>query len=222
MQEEIQAFFLRHPVSSATHLLWSLWGIYAAAILWRLSRGDRLRQLAVGCFGLSLVLLYAASGAYHAVPASAPQTIAWLKGLDHSLIYVLIAGTYTPVFAVLLTGLWRVSLLVLVWALAAAGIACHWLLPLPPYAVTVGLYLAIGWLGVVPIVPLVRAIGLRGMAVGISGGLLYTVGALCDAVRWPVLYPGIVGSHELFHLFDMGGTGVHVWFILRYVVPFRR
>jgi hemolysin III len=222
MQVEIRAFILRQPVSALTHLLWSIWGIYATAILWRLSRGDRLRQFAVGCFGFSLVLLYAASGIYHAVPASAPQTIAWLRRIDQSLIYVLIAGTYTPVFAVLLTGRLRLTLLAMTWGLAAVGIACNWLLPQPPYAVTVGFYLAIGWLGLVPIVPLVRAVGVRGMAVGIVGGLFYTLGAICDAIRWPVLYPGVVGSHEVFHVLDMGGTLTHVWFMLRYVVPFRR
>jgi hemolysin III len=221
MEHEIQAFILRQPVSAATHLFWSLWGVYAAALLWRLSRGDRLRQLALGCFGLSLVLLYAASGAYHAVPASAPQAIAWLKRLDRSLIYVLIAGTYTPVFTVLLTGRLRVMLLVTAWTLAAAGIISTWLLPVPPYAVTVGLYIGMGWLGLLPIVPLVRAIGVCGMALAIAGGLCYTLGALCDAVRWPVPLPGVVGSHEVFHLLVMAGTLAHFWFILCHVVPFR-
>jgi hemolysin III len=215
-------FALRQPVSALTHLGWSLWGIYAAALLWRLARGNRRRQLAVGCFGLSLVLLYAISGVYHAVPATAPGMINWLRHLDQSLIYVLIAGTYTPVFAVLLTGRLRSTLLALAWCLAAAGILCNWLLPQPPYRVTVALYVGLGWMGIAPIVPLVRAIGPRAMALGIGGGLFYTVGALCDAVNWPVIYPGVIGSHEVFHLFDMGGTMTHVYFVSRYIVPFRR
>ena len=78
--------------------------------LWRLSRGDRLRQLSTGAFGLSMVILYGASGAYHAVPGKEPL-LPYLQKLDHSAIYVLIAGTYTPVFAVLLGGRLRVLLL---------------------------------------------------------------------------------------------------------------
>jgi hemolysin III len=66
-----------------------------------------------------------------------------------------------------------------------------------------------------------RVVGLRGMAWGVLGGLLYTAGAVCEATSWPVLLPGVVGAHELLHLFDMGGTFTHVFFVARYVLPLR-
>src|SRR5262249_52338932 len=156
--------------------------------LWRLARGDRLRQWSVGCFGLSMVLLYGASGLYHAVIADEP-VLRYFRLADHSAIYVLIAGTATPVFAVLLKGRQRLWLLGLVWGLAVLGIACKWLLAAPPYSVPVGLYVAVGWIGLVPVYQLIQAIGLRGTAWGLIGGLLYTAGGVCDAVGWPVLLP---------------------------------
>ncbi len=221
MQQDIQAFILRNPVSAATHLLWCLWAVYATALLWRLARGDRRRQLAVGCFGLSMVLLYAASGTYHAVPAAASRLVEYLRRLDHSMIYVLIAGTHTPVFAVLLRGRLRIVCLIAIWALAAIGVACKWLLPWPPYWAAVALYIAMGWFCVLTIVPLVRAIGLRGMGMALAGGILYMAGGICDACHWPVLLPGVFGPHEVLHVFDMGGTLVHVFFVARYILPFQ-
>lgn len=219
---DVIPFFFRNPVSAGTHLVWCLFAAYCTGILWRLARGDRVRQLSVGCFGLSMTLLYGASGAYHAVPAWAPSLVELCRRIDHSAIYVLIAGTYTPVFAILLQGRLRIWLLGLVWGLAAVGIACKWLLPFPPYPVTVGLYIGMGWLGLLPLYQLIKAIGFVGMGWGLLGGILYTLGGLADAVRWPVLLPGIVGHHEVLHLFDMGGTLVHVFFVLRYILPFRR
>jgi hemolysin III len=198
-----------------------VWAVYVTALLWRLCRGDRVRQLAIGCFGASMVVLYAASGIYHAIPSGAPLLIRCFQKLDHSAIYVLIAGTYTPMFAVLLRGRLRVVLLALIWAMAILGIACKWLLPWPPYWLTVGFYVGMGWVGIFCAVPLVRAVGLRGMLWGLVGGILYTAGGVCDALHWPVLYPGVVGSHEVLHVLDMGGTLTHVFFVIRYILPFR-
>jgi hemolysin III len=214
-------YVFRNPVSAGTHLSWCLFGVYVTGLLWRLARGDRARQWSVACFGLSMVLLYGASGLYHSVRGS-PTLIKYCRLLDHSAIYVLIAGTYTPVFAVLLHGRFRAWLLAMVWSLAGVGIACKWLFAAPPYPVTAGLYVALGWVGLIPVYSLIRAVGLRGMAWGLFGGLLYTAGAVCDVVEWPVLLPGVIGHHEVLHVFDMGGTLVHVFFLVRYVIPFRR
>ncbi|HZV07331.1 MAG TPA: hemolysin III family protein [Gemmataceae bacterium] len=220
MRDEIVSFIFRNPVSAGTHFLWCILGVYITALLWRLSRGDRLRQLSTGAFGVSMVLLYGASGAYHAVPGRW-MLLPYLQKLDHSAIYVLIAGTYTPVFAVLLRGRLRIVLLSLVWGLAGAGILAKWLLPWPPYELTVAMYIAMGWLVLLPIVPLIRAVGVQAMLWGLVGGILYTFGGVCDAIKWPVLLPGIVGYHEVVHLADMGGTLVHVFFVVRYILPFR-
>ena len=221
-RDEIIQFIFRNPVSAGTHLLWCLLGLYVTGLLWRLCRGDRRRQLSTSVFGLSMVLLYGASGAYHAVPPEAPRLMEYLRRLDHSAIYVLIAGTSTPVFAILLRGRLRVALLSLVWASATLGIAAKWLLPWPPYWLTVSLYIAMGWIGLLPVWQLIRTVGVHATLWGLLGGLCYTFGAVCDAVGWPVLLPGVIGYHEVLHLADMGGTLAHLFFIVRYVVPFRR
>ena len=221
MRDDIVSFIFRNPVSAGTHLLWCLLAMYITALLWRLSRGNWLHQWSTGVFGLSMVLLYGASGVYHAV-IGPKYLLPYLQKLDHSAIYVLIAGTYTPVFAVLLRGRLRVVSLSLVWGLAGAGIAARWLLPRPPYWLTVSLYIGMGWIGMLSIWQLIRAVGVRAMLVGLLGGLLYTFGGVCDVVKWPVLLPGIVGWHEVMHLADMGGTLIHVFFVVRYVLPFER
>ncbi|HTU92941.1 MAG TPA: hemolysin III family protein [Gemmataceae bacterium] len=221
MPDETIRFIFRNPVSAGTHLLWCILGMYITALLWRLSRGDRLRQLSTGTFGVSMVLLYGASAAYHAV-VGPERLLPYLRKLDHSAIYVLIAGTYTPVFAVLLRGRMRVVLLSLVWGLAGAGILAKWLLPWPPYWLTVALYVSMGWFVLLAIVPLIRAVGLQAMLWSLLGGVLYTFGGVCDAAKWPVLLPGIIGYHEVLHLADMGGTLIHIFFVIRYVLPFQR
>jgi hemolysin III len=208
----------RDPVSAASHLLACVFAAYATLILGRLARGERPKRLSLACFGLSMTLLYGASGVYHALPDSAARLV--FRRLDHSAIYGLIAGTYTPVFVVLLRGRLRALMLALIWAVAAAGIALKWLLPLAPSPVTVGLYLAMGWVGILPLRALVRAVGVRAMAWGAFGGILYTAGALCELLKWPVLVPGVVGPHEMMHFFDVGGTMVHFGFMLRYVLPY--
>ena len=220
MRDEIVSFIFRNPVSAGTHLLWCIFSAYLTALLWRLSRGDRLRQLSTAVFGLSMVILYGASGLYHAV-LGPEWLLTYLRKLDHSAIYVLIAGTYTPICAVLLRRRLSIVLLSLVWGLAGVGILAKWLLPWPKYELTVALYVIMGWIGLLPIVPLIRAVGVQAMLWGMLGGVLYTFGAVCDAAKWPILLPGIIGYHEVLHVADMGGTLVHVFFVVRYVLPFQ-
>jgi hemolysin III len=212
---------LRDPVSSLSHLFGLVAAVYFTALLWRLAHGNRARQLGLACFGLSACLLYAASSAYHAV-FGPPALLDALRRLDHSAIYILIAGTYTPIYAVLLPDPLRLRLLVLMWALAAIGVACKWLLPLTSYAVGVGLYVGMGWTGLLAVVPLFRAVGAKGMMIGLLGGLFYTAGGIFDALRWPVIHPEYIRSHEVLHFCDLAGTFCHVIFLVRYVLPYRR
>lgn len=213
---------LRDPVSSLTHLGTSLFAVYVTAILCRLAGGDRAKRWSLFCFGASAVVLYGVSGFYHAIPLprSSPLVQAFRR-LDHSAIYILIAGTYTPVFAVLLRGRMRVIMLILVWTLAAAGVASKWLWRVNGGGLDVGLYLATGWLGVIPAATIVRTVGWSGLAWIGAGGLCYTAGAICDLTHWPVLIPGVFAWHEVFHLFDMAGTAFHVGFMIHCVVPYR-
>jgi hemolysin III len=214
---------LRDPISSVSHLLTALWAAYATLILLRLASPGRRWPVAV--FGLSMVALYFASGTFHGVPftrTANPDEFRFFQKLDQSAIYLLIAGTNTPCLAILLGGRRARWFLGLMWFIAAAGIACLWFLPKPPYAVIVGLCLGMGWLGIVPIVHYYRAVGWRAMNWMWLGAIAYTAGAVCELAEWPVvtLSPIRFAYHEVMHLCDIAGTAAFFVFISRYVIGF--
>jgi hemolysin III len=152
LQENITWLGLRDPVSSTTHFAACLFGMFATALLWRLARDrGRRAQLALAAFGVSAVLLYGASATYHALCLT-PDRLHFFQLLDHSAIYVLIAGTYTPAFYFLLPATpYRRLCVSGIWLFAVAGIVCKWTIPDVPYWLTVGLYFSMGWVGVLSV-----------------------------------------------------------------------
>jgi hemolysin III len=215
---------LRDPVSSATHLLAAAWAAYATLVLIRLAPAGGGRRAAAAVYGLSLTLLYLASGVYHGVPytrADNPETLAACHAADRAAIFLLIAGTNTPPIVGLIAGRWRWWWLGAMWVLAAVGIAVVWAWPKVPYPIAVGLYVWLGWFGAVPIVPYYRAVGWRGMKWAVAGGVLYTAGALCDLFRWPAVAeaPVRVGPHEVFHLAVVAAGWAFFVFVVRHVLP---
>ncbi len=215
---------LRDPVSSASHLLTALWAVYATLVLLRLSAPGRARRAAVAVFGLSMVLLYLASGTFHGLYYDTPEEKRFFQRLDHSAIFLLIAGTNTPALVVLLGGAWGRQFLRVMWGLAFAGIACVWLLPKAPHTVQVGVYLAMGWLGVLPVAHYYRAVGWRAMNWLWAGAVFYTAGAACELAKWPVLWGGplFVGPHEVLHLLDTVASVMFFLFAARYVVGYEK
>jgi hemolysin III len=211
---------LRDPVSSSTHLFMCFWAIFATLLMWRVTGGDRWRRLSVAIFGLSMVLLYFASGLFHGLMLPREQ-LRFYQKLDQSAIYLLIAGTYTPVMALLLTGRMRAAMLGGIWIMAFAGIGCMWLLPKVPHSATVSIYLGMGWFGMLGIWQYFVAVGWRGMAWALGGAGFYTLGAVFELAKWPVIVPGIVQAHEMLHLCDMVGTYCHFVFIFHYVIVYR-
>jgi hemolysin III len=188
--------------------------LLAAAVM----AGSVERGIAFGVYGASLVGLYAASALYHLLPVSERAT-ARLRKLDHAMIFVLIAGTYTPVCLLALSGFWRWGLLGAVWSLALGGVLIKirgvgsrpWL--------TVSLYLGLGWLSVAALPVLVRALPVGALVWLAAGGLVYTVGAVIYAAKRPDLLPGKFGHHGLWHLFVIAGSACHFWAMARYVAP---
>jgi channel protein (hemolysin III family) len=214
---------VRDPVSSVTHLLAAGWAAYATLVLVRLTPPAGGRRTAVAVYGASMILLYLASGVFHAVPftrADHPAEYGFFQAADRSAIFALIAGTNTPVIVALLSGRWRRWCLIAMWSVALIGVASLWLLPQAPYAVTVTLYLVMGWLGGVPVVHYYRAVGWRAMNWVLAGAALYTAGAVCDLLRWPVLTeaPVRVGPHEVFHLAVVGASTTFFVFVARHVI----
>ena len=211
---------LRDPVSSASHFLMAGLALVAALFLVRLANRDRWQRLCVLVFGVGMVVLYAASGLFHALRLP-PDELRFYQRVDMSAIYLMIAGSCTPMAGLLLRGPFRVVLLTGVWLFAAVGIAALWLLPRPDHTVLVGTYLGMGWLGMSGIWHYWKATGWGGMTWIAGGAGFYTLGAVVELANWPVLLPGVIRSHELLHFCDMAGTCCHIVFVLKYVLPYR-
>jgi hemolysin III len=209
----------REPVSTWSHALWLLLALPGTLLLWRRGSGDRTKQLSLLTYGLSLAFCSAASTLYHGVRPTGHR-LATFALLDYIGIYFLIAGSYTPIAWNLLRGPWRRGILVLVWLWAAAGTLLRLAdVTLPPWLST-GLYLAMGWGAVFCYFEVARRLSCRALLPIPVGGLLYSLGAVCNLLRQPVLWPGVFQAHELFHLFVLAGSLVHFRFVLRVVVPF--
>ena len=213
-------FDLRDPVSSCTHLFTCLWAVFATLLLRRLTRGDIVRRISVTIFGLSMVILYAASGLFHGLRLPRDD-LRFYQKLDQSAIYGLIAGTCTPIMALLLKGALRRYLLSGIWLMAFAGISCMWLLPKAPHSAIVGIYMGMGWLGCVAMWQYYQAVGGRAVSWILAGAAFYTFGAICELTKWPTIWPGVVQAHEVLHVSDMIGTFCHFVFIMRYVIVYR-
>ena len=207
---------LREPVSGITHLVGVLLALVALIVLLTKAAGRADQLVAFGIFGLSLIALYAASALYHLLPVSA-SAIARLRRLDHMTIFILIAGTYTPICVLALEGGWRPGLLALIWTLALCGVVLKILWMDAPRWLSVGVYLAMGWVAVIAASAIFRAVPSGGIAWILAGGLVYSAGALIYGLKRPNLVPGIFGFHELWHLFVMAGSACHFWVMLRYI-----
>ena len=209
----------REPVSGLTHLFGALASALGMILLiqYSVSGGSLLNIIVSIIFGISLILLYSASAIYHLSKAS-EKVIKVLRRIDHSMIYVLIAGTYTPICLIGLKGTLGWVFLISIWSLAIAGILLKILWFNAPRWLYTFFYVLMGWLAVFAIYPLVKSITLPGVLWLIAGGVSYTLGAVLYATKWPKLKSKFFGFHEIFHIFVLIGSGCHYWLVLRYLV----
>jgi len=175
--------------------------------------GGGVRMAVAAIYAASLTAVFGASAAYHRGPWS-PRARRWMKRLDHSMIFVLIAGSYTPVSVLALDGPWEVVLLSLVWAGAAVGVTLKTARPDGLPVLTGILYMALGWLALVALPQLVKGMTPAALALMVSGGLLYTAGAIVFASRRPDPRPGSFGYHEVWHAFQVAAAVCHYAMIL--------
>jgi hemolysin III len=164
-------------------------------------------------YAASLTAVFGTSAAYHR-GRWGPRARRWMKRLDHSMIYVLIAGSYTPVAVLALHGPWEVVLLSVAWAGAAVGITMKMARPDGLSVLSAILYMAMGWLALVAIPPLVRGMPPAGLVLMVAGGLLYTAGAIVFASRRPDPRPAVFGYHEIWHAFMVAAAACHYVMIL--------
>ncbi|ARU62057.1 hemolysin III family channel protein [Tumebacillus avium] len=206
----------REPVNTWTHLVTCLAAVVGMVLLIVWSRESAAKVSVMVIYGVSLIVLFMASAVYHAV-RSTPEKILALKKFDHMAIYLLIAGTYTPVFAFGLDGAWRITMLAVVWGLALAGMALKlFYINAPRYFSTL-LYVGLGWIAVVPFVKLVETLPMGAIWMMLAGGIAYTVGAVIYATKWFDWIPGKFGFHEIFHLWVSAGATLHFLMVARYI-----
>jgi hemolysin III len=178
----------------------------AGAALVVLARGAEAR-VAVAVYALSLCAMFGASALYHRIDWS-PRPRAWLRRLDHSMIYVLVAGTYTPFAVLVLAPALGWTILGIVWAGALAGVALSLVWIDAPRWLTAVLYVALGWVAVVVLPQLWDRAGAMAFALLATGGVLYTVGAVVYARRRPDPAPRVFGYHEVFHALVIAAAAV--------------
>lgn len=211
-------FKIREPFNGFSHLAGAVLSVLGLILLIKcaLNHGAARYLIAFIIFGSSLILLYSASALYHLVQISDKVTKV-LRSIDHMMIYVLIAGTYTPICLISLQGIKGTILLISIWGIAAAGIVIKgfWL-NAPRYLSTL-IYVIMGWLVIVALPSLIPAVTLPGFAWLLAGGILYSTGAVIYGLKRPNLPNKLLGFHEIFHLFILAGSFCHYWLILRFV-----
>ncbi len=210
---------LRQPASGLTHLAAAILSVAGLVLLVRhaAQEASGWHVLSFSVYGTSLVLLFTASSLYHLLPLS-PRGVTALRRLDHSMVGVLIAGTYTPICVLALRGAWGWSLLGVIWALALAAAVLKLVWIDVPRRLSVGIYLLMGWLGVVAIFPLTAALPPAALAWLGAGGLLYSFGAVIYACKRPDPIPDVFGFHEIWHLFVIAGSAAHWWMMMGHLL----
>jgi len=179
--------------------------------------GSPRSYVGAAIFGTSLIMLYAASAAYHVFDWG-PVMRGVMKRIDHSTIFLLIAGTYTPFCLKVLSDAWGIPMLAVVWSLAAMGVIVKVVWLSAPRWVALALYLAVGWLGIIPAVQVVQSLPLLAVVLLIAGGQLYTLGGVVYALGRPDPFPRVFGYHEIFHLMVIAGSAVHYAIVAIYVL----
>lgn len=211
---------IREPGSAITHFIAMMMAVFAAVPL-LIKAGIQSGQenlLAMAIFMGSMILLYGASATYHSVDLTG-RSLRIFRKLDHMMIFVLIAGSYTPVCLIVLGGKVGYTLLALVWGIAAVGmlVKAFWI-TCPKWFSSI-IYIAMGWVCVLVFGPLLNTLSTPAFLWLLAGGIIYTVGGVIYALKLPIFNSKhkSFGSHEVFHLFVMGGSICHFIFMYLYV-----
>lgn len=210
---------IKDPVSGLSHLIGAILSIVGTVVLVRSAvlKDSPINIISFSVFGLSMIFLYTSSAIYHLFGHS-PEEIDIFRKIDHAMIYVLIAGTYTPICLIPLWGPWGWYSLALIWILAALGISMiffkRFWTNVPRWMAT-AIYVMMGWLSIILIYPLSQKVGFAFIKWLILGGVFYTIGAYIYAQKKPNLCKQF-GFHEIFHILTMLGTICHFWGIYKF------
>jgi hemolysin III len=227
-------FDLREPINALSHGAGMMLALPVTWVLWSRcgesssrngeepwcgsSRYQRGKAFCLLIFGISLIVCYGISAAFHGVRLNG-EPLRRLQRLDHVGIYLLIAGTYTPVAWALMRGSWSWGTLTTVWTIAILCASRVWYGGVLPIWVSTALYLAMGWGALFCYFHLAQTYSHRTLLPLPLGGVFYSVGAILNLLRWPVLLAGVFGAHELLHFFVIAGSACHIFFMITVVVP---
>lgn len=207
----------KDPGSAITHFIGTLMAVFAATplLIKAAKQPDNIHLISLGIFILSMILLYVASTIYHTLNIS-DKINRRLRKFDHMMIYVLIAGTYTPICLIVLRGMHGILILSLIWSLAAIGILVNGFWITCPKWFSSAVYITMGWACVLAFTQLINSLSAAAFGWLLAGGIIYTAGGIIYALKLPLFNNRHknFGSHEIFHLFVMGGSLCH--FILMY------
>lgn len=211
---------VKDPGSAITHLIGTLMAVFAATpLLIKAGRQPSLIHIiSLSIFILSMILLYSASTIYHTFGKTLKVHVR-LKKLDHMAIYVLIAGTYTPICLIALAGRTGILLLTIIWSLAILGIVVTGFWVHCPKWFSSIVYIAMGWTCVLAFTQLINSLPAAAFLWLLAGGLIYTAGGIIYALKLPIFNSRHrnFGSHEIFHLFVMGGSFCHFMMMYLYI-----
>jgi hemolysin III len=209
---------LREPVNGLTHLSAAVAAAVGLVVLMYVGQDSLFKQASLFVYASSLVLMFAASAAYHLIQGG-PRIRLLLRKLDHSSIYLLIAGTYTPICLRFFDGFWQWGIPAIIWSMALIGILVKLFIIHAPRWVTASVYLLMGWLSLVAVPEMLRAMPVGALAWLVLGGLLFTVGAAVYVAKKPDWFPGVFGFHEVWHVFVILGCLCHFIVIAAFVAP---
>lgn len=212
--------YIREPINGLTHLIGavlSFVALLAMVIKSSMTTSSPLSIAAVIIFGISMILLYAASATYHMVIAK-DKVITFLRRLDHSMIFILIAGTYTPFCLISLRGITGWLLFSLVTGIAVLGVVFKLVWFHCPRWLSTALYIGMGWLIIFFASPLAENLPSGGLFLLVLGGILYTIGGVIYGAKPKFLEMKYWGYHEIFHIFIMLGTLAHFLSVFLYVI----
>lgn len=212
---------IREPGSAITHFIGMMMAVFAAIplLVKAGTTADPLCLAAMAIFVLSMVLLYGASATYHSISNVPDRILKVFRKIDHMMIFVLIAGSYTPVCLIVLNGKLGYTLLAVVWGIAILGMTVKALWITCPKWFSSVIYIAMGWVCVGVFGPLWNTLPKSAFLWLLAGGIVYTIGGVIYALKLPIFNSKHenFGSHEIFHLFVMGGSICHFIFMYLYV-----
>lgn len=209
---------LREPVNGLTHFFAAIVAAIGLVILLIVGWSTPAKIISLLIYGVSLIGMFSASAAYHMVRAK-DKALEVFRKIDHSAIYLLIAGTYTPICVNAFSGFWKWGMLAIIWSLALIGIGVKIFIIKSPRWLNAGIYLVMGWLAFAAVGEMLATLPAWALTWLIVGGVIYTLGAVVYITKIMNFWPGVFGFHEVWHIFVILAALAHYIAIAVYIAP---